>query len=461
MKTTAFLAAAVLAVTPCLQAAPEPAAESAAARDARMSWWREARFGLFVHWGLYSGLAGSWNGKQVADHGGLEWIQNTVGADTWSYAAQAIPQFQPTPGFAKAWAHLAKQAGCQYVVFTTKHHEGFALHDSKLTQFDAGDILNRDLVREISDALHAEGLKVGFYHSVIDWHHPQYDFTRSKMLPYPAGAAKLAVTPRDHARYVAFLHGQVDELMTNYGKVDVVWWDYSATDRQGDEAWNASELMRQVRAKQPAIIMNNRLFRLPEAGFSGMGTDTVSNKMDPRYGDFVTPENFIPPTGLPGVDWETCMTLNTSWGYNQHDHAWKSSRDIVRHLIDIASMGGNYLLNIGPKGDGSIPQESVACLSGVGQWMNTNAEAIRATTASPVAQPGFDGRITTKGKTHYLHLFSRPEGGAITVPFQATTATLLAGGKALEIRANATATATTIQLPATLPDPVATVIRLE
>ena len=247
--------------------------------------------------------------------------------------------------------------------------------------------------------------------------------------------------------------------MSNYGKVDILWWDFSATDRQGDEAWNATELMRKVRAKQPAIIMNNRLFRLPEAGFSGMGTDTVSNRMDPQYGDFVTPENFIPPTGLPGVDWETCMTLNTSWGYNEHDHAWKSSPEIIRHLIDVASMGGNYLLNIGPKGDGSIPPESVACLSGVGRWMDTNAESIRGTTASPVAQPGFDGRITTKGNIHYLHLFSRPASGSLTIPFQARAATLLAGGKTLEVHPGATGA--TIQLPAELPDPIATVIRLD
>ena len=181
MNPIATFAAVVLA----LSTFASSAAESDAARDARMAWWREARFGMFVVWGLYSGLAGDWNGKMVADKGGLEWIQKTVKADTYTYAAQAVPKFQPKPGFATAWARLAKQAGCQYVVFTTKHHDGFALHDSKLTQYDAGDILNRDLVREITDALHAEGLKVGFYHSVIDWHHPQYDFTQIQATPLP------------------------------------------------------------------------------------------------------------------------------------------------------------------------------------------------------------------------------------------------------------------------------------
>lgn len=455
MKTAALLTASILALTPTARCE----AEAPAAHDARMQWWREARFGMFVHWGLYSGLAGEWNGKMVGDTGGLEWIQNTVGADTDSYAAQALPKFQPKPGFAKEWARLAKQAGCQYVVFTTKHHEGFALHDSKLTTYDAGDVLHRDLVKEITDALRAEGLKIGFYHSVIDWHHPQYDFTKSKQLPYPKGGAKLATTPRDHSKYVEFLHGQVDELLSNYGKVDVMWWDYSATDFQGEAAWKAPELIAKARAKQPGIIMNNRLYRIPEAGFTGMGTDSVSNRMDSQYGDFVTPEQHIPATGLPGVDWETCMTINTTWGYNQYDHKWKTSTQLIRNLIDIASKGGNYLLNIGPKGDGSIPQESIAAMSEIGKWMDTNAEAIRGTSASDIEKPGFDGRITRKGKTHYLHVFSRSDGDSITVPIVASKATVLAGGKTLEIAVSDGKT--TIQLPAELPDPVATVIRVE
>jgi alpha-L-fucosidase len=459
MKIPAARFAVILAATLISSVhAAEPTATDSD-RDSRMAWWREARFGMFVHWGLYSGLAGSWNDQMVSDTGGLEWIQQRVGADTYSYAAQAVPKFQPQPGFAKAWARIAKDAGCQYVVFTTKHHEGFALHDSKLTQYDAGDLVNRDLVREICEALHAEGLKVGFYHSVIDWHHPQYDFTRSKQLPYPADGRKIAVTPRDHQRYIEFLHGQVDELVSNYGKVDILWWDYSSMDFQGEEAWRAKDLMAKVRAKQPQVIMNNRLFRIPEAGFSGMGTNNVTNRMDPQYGDFVTPEQHIPETGLPGVDWETCMTLNTSWGYNQHDQKWKSSQEITRNLIDIASKGGNYLLNIGPMGDGSVPQESVTCMSEVGAWMKTNAEAIRGTTASPLEKTPFDGRITTKGAVHYAHLFSRPGSGEIEVPFKLAKATLLAGGGNLELRTKGDSTV--VVLPSKLPDSVATVIRLE
>ena len=205
--------------------------------------------------------------------------------------------------------------------------------------------------------------------------------------------------------------------------------------------------------------MNNRLYRIPEAGFTGMDTDSVSNRMDWQYGDFVTPEQHIPATGLPGVDWETCMTINTTWGYNQYDHKWKTSEELVRNLIDIASKGGNYLLNIGPKADGTIPQESITSMREIGTWMATNAESIRGTNASSIENPGFDGRITTKGNIHYLHVFSRPQSGSITLPIEASKAILLASGKPLDI---ATIDGkTTIQLPAELPDPVATVIRLE
>jgi len=453
--TSSTLLAALLA-TSLHAAEPAPADP---ARDARMAWWREARFGMFVHWGLYSGLGGTWQGKKISDDGKMEWIQYYVHADAKTYAAEAFPRFQPTPHFSKSWARVAKDAGCQYVVFTTKHHDGFALHDSKWTQYDAGDLLNRDLVREICDALRAEGLKVGFYHSVIDWHHPQYDFTRSKILAYPKRGREIAVTPRNHDRYIEFLHRQVDELVSNYGQVDILWWDYSSTDFQGDAAWRAMELMAKVRAKQPQVIMNNRLFRIPEAGFSGMGMDDITGRLDPKYGDFITPEQFIPATGLPGLDWESCMTMNTGWGYNEHDHNWKSSEEIIRNLIDIASKGGNYLLNIGPKGDGSVPAESVTCMKEVGAWMKENSEAIRGTTASPLDKTPFDGRITSKGKVHYAHLFSRPENGEIELPFQVSKATLLAGGAGLEIRAKGKSTA--IVLPAKLPNPVATVIRLE
>ncbi len=437
-----------------------PAQETAAQHDARMQWWREARFGMFVHWGLYSGLAGTWDGKPVATKGGMEWIQQRVKADTATYAARAIPLFRPTPGFAREWARLAKAAGCRYLVFTTKHHDGFALHDSKVSDYDAGSVLHRDLVREIVDAARVEGLRVGFYHSVIDWHHDQYAYAKSKQLPHPLKGQPYPNGKRDHAKYLDYLHAEVGELMSNYGPVDILWWDYSAVDFQGDEAWRATDLMKAVRAKQPAILMNNRLYRIPEAGWKSMGTDGYTPQLDSRYGDFITPEQHIPATGMPGIDWETCMTLNTTWGYSAHDHAWKKDETLIRNLIDIASKGGNYLLNIGPKGDGSVPEESIQSMRAIGAWMKTNGAAIYGTTASPFAQLDW-GRCTRHGQTLYLHVFNWPADGLLLVPLrnQVGRASLLAQpGQA--ISAATSPAGVLLRLPAQAPDAIATVIAL-
>jgi DUF1680 family protein/alpha-L-fucosidase len=435
--------------------------ETAAQRDARMAWWREARFGMFVHWGLYSGLAGTWDGKAVGTSGGMEWIQNYVKADTDTYAAAALPLFKPKADFAKDWARLAKQAGCRYIVFTTKHHEGFALHDSAVSDYDAGSKLHRDLVKEIVEAARAEGLRVGFYHSVIDWHHDQYEYARSQQLPHPLHGKPYPNGKRDHAKYVDYLHAEVNELVSNYGPVDVLWWDYSAEDFQGDEAWRSTDLMQLVRSKQPEIIMNNRLFRSEEAGWKSMGTDGFAARLDSGYGDFITPEQHIPATGMPGVDWETCMTLNTTWGYSAHDHAWKTSDVLIRNLVDIASKGGNYLLNIGPQGDGSLTPETVKAFQAVGDWMRVNNEAIYGTTASPFPELKW-GRCTQKQGTLYLHVFEWPQDGILRVPGLKTgvrSARLLAGGDALQVEQGDNETR--IHVPAAAPDAVASVIRVE
>lgn len=449
-----------------LLAASLCAAETPDQRNARMQWWREARFGMFVHWGLYSGLAGTWEGKPVGDRGGMEWIQHRVKADTDTYAKRAIPLFQPRQGFAREWARLAREAGCRYVVFTTKHHDGFALHDSKVSDFDAGSVLHRDLTKEIVDALRAEGLRAGFYHSVIDWHHDQYEYARSKQLPHPLSGRPYPNGSRDHAKYLEYLHAEVNELVSGYGPVDILWWDYSAQDFQGQEAWRAFDLLDGVRAKQPAIVMNNRLFRIPEAGFTGMGTNAISARLDPKYGDFITPEQHIPATGMPGVDWETCMTMNTTWGYSEHDQAWKSDETLIRNLIDVASKGGNYLLNIGPKGDGSVPAESIKAMQAIGAWMKVNGEAIYATAASPFDKLDW-GRCTQKqlrnGKTRlYLHVFDWPKDGRLVVPLanaSGARARLLASGKSLPVKAGGGQIALTVGAQA--PDRIATVIALD
>lgn len=431
-------------------------AESEQDRDARMSWWRDARFGMFVHWGLYSGLAGTWKGTMVADKGGMEWIQQRVGVDTWTYAAEAIPKFVPKQDFAQEWARVAKQAGCKYVVFTTKHHDGFALHDSKDTVYDAGDIVGRDLVKEIVDALRAEGLRVGFYHSVIDWHHPQYDFTKTGSLPYPKNGPAVAVTPRDHSKYLTHLHSQVGELVSNYGPIDILWWDYSKEGADG-ELWRAKDLMAMVRKANPRVITNNRLYAIPSIEkHDAVGRLLSFNR---EHGDFTTPEQTVPSRGVPGVDWEQCMTMNTSWGFSEHDHAWKSDEMLIRHLIDIASKGGNYLLNVGPTGDGSIPPESIERMKAIGAWLDKNGESIYATTASPFETLPFDGRCTRKGDTLYLHVFARPESGSITLKTPATTAKLLAGGHSLSTTRSGDSL--TITLPEKLSDPIATVIEVK
>jgi alpha-L-fucosidase len=464
-----------LLLVSALLAAPSPIAaqtqtpaltETPAQRDARMAWWREARFGMFVHWGLYSGLAGTWNGKPVGTKGGMEWIQQRVAADTDAYASAAIPLFKPTPDFARQWARLAKQAGCRYLVFTTKHHDGFALHDSKVSDYDAGSVLQRDLVKEIVEACRAEGLRVGFYHSVIDWHHDQYEYAKSKQLPHPLKGKPYPNSTRNHAKYQDYLFGEVNELVTNYGPVDILWWDYSAQDFQGQDAWRAFDLMKLVRAKQPAIIMNNRLFRSPEAGWTSMATEGYSSKLEAIYGDFITPEQHIPATGMPGVDWETCMTMNTTWGYSDHDQAWKSDETLIRNLVDIASKGGNYLLNIGPKGDGSVPAESVKSLQTIGAWMKVNGDAIYGTSASPFAKLDW-GRCTQKklsnGNTRlYLAVFDWPKDGKLVLPpldNQPVKAALLMGARQLGF--TTADRRITINLPPTAPDGIASVVALE
>ena len=465
------LSFALLLAGGCLCAA-EPQAPSAETetreqRDTRMQWWREARFGMFVHWGLYSGLAGTWEGKPVGTAGGMEWIQQRVKAETDTYAKRAIPLFKPKPGFAREWARIAREAGCRYVVFTTKHHDGFALHDSKVSDFDAGSVLHRDLVREIVDALRAEGLRVGFYHSVIDWHHDQYEYARSKQLPHPLKGQPYPNGQRDHAKYIAYLHAQVNELVSNYGPVDILWWDYSSVDFQGRGSLAGVRVDGPVFGRSSRqIIMNNRLFRIPEAGFTGMGTSAIAPQLDPKYGDFITPEQHIPATGMPGVDWETCMTMNTTWGYSEHDHQWKSNETLIRNLIDIASKGGNYLLNIGPKGDGSVPQESVQAMQAIGAWMKVNGEAIYGTAASPFEKLDW-GRCTQKrlpdGRTRlYLHVFDWPKDGRLVVPLAAGSsaqARLMAGGKSLVVTAGDKQTSIAVGDQA--PDKIATVIELD
>ena len=424
-------------------------------RDTRMQWWREARFGMFVHWGLYSIPAGQW-GERKWEKGGVEWIQQRAGVPADDYEKELIPQFKPKSDFAQEWASIAKTAGCRYLVFTSKHHEGFSLHDSKLTEFDAKDACGRDLFKEIVDATRSEGLKVGAYHSVIDWHHPHA--YAGFGLPTVKGAKNEG---RDNSIYVDYLHGQVKEIMSGYGPIDIVWWDYSKPKCQG-ESWRAKELIALVKEHQPGIVMNNRLYRSPEAGWPLKHDWSKGFSIAPQFGDFCTPEQKIPTEGVEGVYWETCMTMNTSWGYNQHDQKWKSSQQLIHNLVDVVSKGGNYLLNVGPTADGSIPPESVERMKAIGTWMDTNSESIYETQASPFGLPQW-GRYTAKSGTIYAHVFDWPETGTINVANEETEiarAYLLADKKS-DLKLEKTGTGWVVHLPKNAPDGDVSVIALE
>ena len=301
--------------------------------QARMQWWKDARFGIFVHWGLYSSAEGEWDGKVYT--GSAEWIQKRADVPFDIYEEIMLPKFKPALDFASQWARLAKQAGAGYVVFTSKHHEGFSLNDSAQTSFDATDVTGRDLHKEIVEAIRRENLGVGVYHSLWDWHHPD--------APAGEGAINvkgLTMEGRDLSRYVKYLHAQVNEVTDGrYGAVDILWLDYSKNQFQG-EAWKAKELVALVRNNQPSILINNRLWN----------NEVKSTDEYEKYwtGDFSTPEQHIPATGIEGIDWETCDTLNGTWGWSKHATTFKSSTELVHRLVDAVSKGGNYLLNIGP-----------------------------------------------------------------------------------------------------------------
>lgn len=339
-----------------LQDSGAPTTSTIADRTRRMQWWHEAKFGMFIHWGLYSVL------------GRHEWVMENEGIPVSEYERLA-DEFKPKPNAAREWARLAKRAGQKYMVMTTKHHEGFCNFDTKLTEYCATKRgPKRDLVREYVDAARAEGLRVGFYYSLMDWHHPD--------------GARAKTDEAARRRFVDYIHGQVRELMTNYGKVDILWYDVaSPLDAKG---WESVEMNQMVRKLQPDIIINNRS-KIPE--------------------DFDTPEQRIEAS--LNRPWESCMTLNDSWGFQAADNNWKTPTTVIRNLVTCARDGGNYLLNIGPKPDGSIPPESVQILSSVGDWMSRNGATIYE---SDKCQPrrGNYLSFTRKGNTLFAHVHYYP-----------------------------------------------------
>lgn len=432
-----------------------------------MLWWRHAKFGMFVHFGLYSSLEGDYHGRPVAKDG-AEWYQDRAGLDDPTYENMTF--FKPNEGVADVWTDLAKRAGCEYTVLTSKHHEGFDLFNSSVVigNYSSPQYIGRDLVQEFTDAAKNKGLKYGFYHSVIDWHHPNYDFTQSKQLPYPLHERwrrgnNTKDFPRNQSKYIEFLHHQVDEILGNYDP-DIMWFDFSARDFDGEKAWGADTLMKHIRKDYPEVIVNNRLYRRDEAGYSGMGRMEITEKLDPKYGDFITPEQAAPEEGIKNIDWESCMTMNENWGYSKFDKDFKSSKKLIQTLVDVVSKGGNFLLNIGPKPDGSVPQESIERMNDIGKWMEVNGEAIKGTSASPFHKPPAWGRVTQKGDILYLHVFSKPNGtNTLDIPtgdyVEPVSALLLDGGVPLNF--NTSDDGISVECPEKLPDPNASVIKLQ
>lgn len=361
----------------------------------RMQWYVEARFGMFLHWGLYS----------IPARG--EWMRSFEKLTDEEYE-RYFREFDPVDYDPKKWAKAAKEAGMRYMVLTAKHHDGFCLFDSRYTDFKATNTkCGRDLIKEFVEAVRAEGLKVGLYYSLLDWHHEDYPH-------FSDGAHPMYHNPaytdegREWERYVEYLHNQVRELCTNYGKIDILWFDYSFGEYSG-EKWEATKLVNMVRELQPGVIIDNRL----EVSGAGLGSLASGNPL-PYHGDFVSPEQIIPQEGIRDVNgdpliWETCFTMNDSWGYNLRDKYFKPAPMLIKKLVECVSKGGNMLLNVGPDAKGNFPEESAVILKEVGKWMEKNKESIYGCGISDMPRPDF-GRITQKGNKLYYHIFDNTIG---------------------------------------------------
>ncbi len=418
-----------------------------------MQWFRDAKFGMFIHWGAYSTAGGVWNGRPVPGAG--EWLLSNAQITVADYEPLRA-QFNPVKFDAARWVSIAKDAGMKYIVITSKHHDGFGLWDSALSDWDVGNspFAPRDPLKELADACTAAGIRLCFYHSIMDWHHTDYLPRRPWDTRSTEGAS--------YDRYEEYMKAQLKELLSGrYGKIGILWfdgeWEGTWTHERG------MKLYDYVRALQPDIIVNNRV----DTGRSGMEGITREGAY---RGDYGTPEQQIPATGLPeGVDWETCMTMNGTWGFDFNDHSWKSDQDLIRKLVDIASKGGNFLLNVGPTGGGEIPAPSVERLEAVGAWMKVNSQSIYGTHANPFPEAPSWGRVTRAKNEDgsdrlYLQVFDWPSSGKLEL------SGLLSAPKSVQILGQRTRNLltfaqhddlTVFDVPTTALDPVCTVLAVD
>lgn len=429
-------------------------------KNARMEWFREARFGMFIHWGLYSILAGRWDGKEVSGIG--EWIMNSASIPVAQYQSLAA-RFNPTEFSAAGIVGLAKSAGMKYIVITSKHHDGFAMFDSKANPFNIvqGTPFQRDPLKELAAECRQQGIKLGFYYS------QDQDWTAPGGAAYKRDDHKPPTyhwDPAQNGSFATYLETkaipQIQELLTNYGEFPaIVWFDTPTKDMTPELAGKIVTVLNQ----HPKLIWNNRL----GGGYKG---------------DTETPEQYIPARGYPGRDWEACMTMNDTWGYKVDDTNFKSTETLLRNLIDIASKGGNYLLNIGPMATGEVPQPEVDRLHEMGKWLAVNGEAIYATgptlfgdeagsfsttekdkEGKPKFIPTWKWRSTTTANRIYIHFFEWPgtKFQLSKVPRQVTGAWLLADSAHSPLKVSRTADGIDVTLPAKAPDAIASVLVLK
>lgn len=405
---------------------------------------------MFIHWGLYAIPAGEYKGQRD-DHIG-EWIMDHLHIPIAEYE-QFAAQFNPVKYDAEQWVLLAKEAGMKYIVITSKHHDGFALWESEVSEWDVMDAspFHRDILKELAKACENHDIKLCFYHSIMDWHHPQAQAIWEPN--YNQGRQGTNINPEFPEYIEHYMKPQLKELINNYGDIGVLWfdgeWIPAYTSEMGKDIYNY------VRNLKPDIIINNRVDK-GRQGMEGM------DKEGDFAGDFGTPEQKIPDTGMPGMDWESCMTMNNTWGYKSFDDNWKSEETLIQNLIDIVSKGGNFLLNVGPTSEGLIPTESVERLKAMGEWMDIYDESIYGAKASPFEKPDW-GRFTQNQNKIYAHVFDWPVDGRLSLPAinGLKTAYLLSDKQKKPLQTKTTENRLEIVIPKEPTHPVASVIVLE